>query len=414
VKSHLLSAVAAAGLLLGVQSAEAAPPTTTGYIVVLTDNAIDPGVVAARYGLKPDRAYRSALNGFAAQVPPGKLAALSADRQVRYVDQDRVLDLNTQTTPTGVQRIGAAPSSATAGSVNVDVAIVDTGIDPTHPDLNVVGGYNCTSKDTTAWADDAGHGTAMAGVVAAKNNDVGVVGVAPGARLWAVKIGGPKGAKTSDVICGLDWLAQHAGTIKVASLSLSGKGSDDGACGTKHHDALHQAVCRTTAAGVTTVVSAGNATADFAGSVPAAYDEVLTVTAMADYNGQPGGGAAATCLADVDDTAGDFSNFTTPTSADASHTIAAPGVCIASTAMGGGYTTVSGTSPAAPHVAATVARCLASGACAGRTPRQIIAKVRADAAARPTSYGFVGDPSSPLTVAGVTRYYGNLAYAGAY
>src|SRR5438876_486085 len=84
--------------------------------------------------------------------------------------------------------------------------------------------------------DDTGPGTEMAGVAAARDNSIGVVGVAPGARIWAVKVGGPKGAKSSDVVCGLDWVAGHAATIHVASLSMSGAGSDDGNCGLINKD----------------------------------------------------------------------------------------------------------------------------------------------------------------------------------
>jgi len=158
------------------------------------------------------------------------------------------------------------------------------------------------------------------------------------------------------------------------------------------------------AAGVTYAVAAGNNTSDFKGFVPAAYNEVLTVTAIADFNGQSGGGAASTCRSDVDDTAADFSNFTTVGSGDVSHTIAGPGVCILSTWKGGGYNTISGTSMATPHVAGTVALCIGAGPCAGLTPSQIMAKLRSDAAAQPASYGFTGDPRNPLG----TRYSGYL------
>jgi len=199
--------------------------------------------------------------------------------------------------------------------------------------------------------------------------------------------------------------------IKVANGSYGGPGSDDGNCGNTNLDVEHMAVCSMVAAGVTFVVAAGNENSNMANSTPAAYNEVLTVTAVADFNGQPGGGAAQTCGSpDVDDTNADFSNWTTIGSSDVVHTIAGPGKCIFSTWMGGGYNTISGTSMATPHLTGTVALCISSGACAGMTPAQIIAKLRADAAARPASYGFTGDPNSPLG----SHYYGYLVYAGGY
>jgi subtilisin len=102
-------------------------------------------------------------------------------------------------------------------------------------------------------------------------------------------------------------------------------------------------------------------------------------------------------------------------SEDEPHTIAGPGVCIRSTWKNGGYRRISGTSMATPHVTGMAALCIAAGGCAGLTPAQIVQRLRTDAAARPTSYGFVGDPSRPIAgPAGTTRYYGYLAYAGGY
>ncbi len=349
--------------------------------------------------------YRAALNGYAARLTPAGLVAVRSDLRVAFVSPDRTVHAFAQTLPTGVNRIQGDVSSTASGNgsgtVGAPVAVLDTGIDPSHPDLNVVGGRNCSTGKS--YADGNGHGTHVAGTIAAKDNTSGVVGMAPGAPLYAVRVLNNSGSGSwSSIICGINWVTANAASkgIRVANMSLGGSGSD-GACDSS---ALHQAICNSVAAGVTYVVAAGNSNANFANFVPAAYDQVLTVTAMADFNGVAGGGAAATCRADVDDTAADFSNFTTSGSGDANHTIAAPGVCILSTWKGGGYKTISGTSMASPHVAGTVALCRWSGACSG-TPSQIIAKLRSDAAAQPASYGFAG-------VSG--RYYGSLTFAGGY
>ncbi|MER3419719.1 MAG: peptidase S8 [Chloroflexota bacterium] len=396
------------------------------YIVVLRNDVPSARQVAdehaRRHAAAVSHIYEDALKGYAARIPQQALAALRRDPSVRFIAEDRVVEAvqsTSQVVPTGITRIAADVSSQRAGdgagSVSGPaVAVIDTGSGP-HPDLNVVGGVNCSTG--TSYNDGNGHGTHVAGTIGARDNGFGVVGMAPGVPLYAVRVLNNAGSGTwSSVICGINWVTANALTlgIRVANMSLGGSGSDDGNCGNTNNDALHLALCNSIArTGVLYVVAAGNSAANLAGFVPAAYDEVLTVTAMADFNGQPGGGAAATCLADVDDTAADFSNFTTAGSADANHTIAAPGVCILSTWKGGGYKTLSGTSMATPHVTGTAVLCIATGACTGG-PATIMAKLRGDAAARPASYGFVGDPNHPITAGGQTRYYGYLTYAGGY
>jgi len=401
---------------IGTGSSGEAAPGPAGqeqYVVVLVAGADSHGAARAAeraQGVQVLFEYEHALKGFAFRGSSQAAQALARDPQVQFVSEDREVHTTDQSLPTGVQRIGGASSSTASGNgsgaVNVNVAIIDTGIDVAHPDLNVVGGKNCSTGKS--YSDGNGHGTHVAGTVAARDDSTGVVGVAPGARLYAVRVLNNAGSGTwSSVICGIDWVTQNAATIKVANMSLGGSGADDGNCGNTNRDALHKAICGSTAAGVTYVVAAGNDGKDLKGFVPAAYDETITVTAIADFNGASGGGAASTCRSDVDDTAADFSNWATPGSADAAHTIAAPGVCIRSTWKGGGYSTISGTSMASPHVTGTVALCISSGACTG-SAANIRSKLLTDAANRVTavpSYGFTGVGD---------RYYGNLVYTGGY
>src|ERR671915_52184 len=378
-----------AGVLLA--AAFAAPAGAARYVVVL-DEGVDPDAVAAYHegfaGVSVVHRYRHALNGYAAEVStPGSLAAVRADARVDFVSADRVFRTTAQTLPTGINRIDGELSSTASGngsgSVNVNVAVIDTGIDLSHPDLNVVGQKTCVPGTLNA-NDLNGHGSHVAGTIAAKDDANGVVGVAPGARLYAVKVLTDAGVGlTTDIICG--------------------GGTDDSNCGNSNNDAYHKAICNSTNAGVTHVVAAGNDSVDFRSTAPATYGEVLTVTAISDFNGAPGGGAASTCRSDVDDTEANYSNWAV-LAADQNHTIAAPGTCINSTYMLGGYNTISGTSMASPHVAGVAALCIATGACTG-TPAQIIAKLRADAQSYTNAnpgYGF----TSPAG-----RYYGYLTRA---
>ena len=231
------------------------------------------------------------------------------------------------------------------------------------------------------------------------------MGVAAGTKIYAVKVLNRQGSGTmSSVICGIDWVTANARAlnIKVANMSLGGGGANDNNCGKTNNDPEHQAICRSTAAGVTYVVAAGNSGADQAAHVPASYPEVLTVTAMTDTDGRPGaaGGAPACRTTEADDRFATFSNYAT-TTVQRDHTIGAPGVCVRSTWKSGGYNTISGTSMATPHVAGSVALCLgtggAAGPCTGLSPAQIVQKLRTDAQAHATATnGYVGDPLRPL------------------
>jgi subtilisin len=395
------------------------------YIVVLKDAASAPavaGTASKKLGATIENLFGT-VNTLVLSLPRHGLGALRHDPRVAYVAPDRPVGLRADSppaalpaVPTGVARIGAAPALNPDGTVavttgparNAAVAILDTGI-MARPDLNIVGRYDCSSSSDTSTADDNGHGSHVAGIVADKGIP-GVVGVSPGTPLYAVKVVSADGSGSmSGVICGLNWVAQNAAAdhIKVVNMSLGGPGSDDGNCGKTDQDPLHTAVCRVTAAGVTVVAAAGNDGGDLADSTPGAYDEVLTVTAMADFDGKPGGLAPTATCSDggQDDTAADFSDYAVPGSPDADHTIAAPGVCITSTWNDGKTKTISGTSMASPHVAGLVARCIDAGPCSGMTPAQIIAKLRADAAARPADQGFAGDTHRPVD----GKYYGNLA-----
>jgi subtilisin family serine protease len=348
------------------------------YIVVMQDGA----AVVTPTGVAPDHRYGSALTGYSATMTAAAAASVAANPNVKAVLKDSRVHL-TDTTPTqepstevapfGVIRVGALASTtakidAIDERVNASIAVLDTGVDAAHPDLNVVGSVSCLTGDTDgARVDPSGHGTGVAGVAAAIDNRFGVVGVAPGARIWSVKVLDADGNGTlSDVLCGINWVAAHAATIDVVNFSISDDGTDNPGCGYNDNDPLHEAICKVVDKGVTFVASAANDAADARNFVPAAYDQVIAVSAFADYDGQSGGIAATNpdCAGQgADDHFATFSNF--------GHDIdlAAPGVCIRTTYPGALYATWSGTSFAAPHVAGGAALYISRHHKA--TPRQI-------------------------------------------
>jgi subtilisin len=305
--------------------------------------------------------YENTIKGFTIKVPnQSALAAIQSDPRVDFVEQDqRVTIFQQQALPTGVDRVDGDLSPAVSGkvigrAVDADIAIIDTGIDLTHPDLNV---YRDTTfvDGTNSGNDDNGHGTHVAGIAAAKKDNLqGVVGIASGARLWAVKVlNGTGSGPISTIIAGIDYVTQHADEIDAANLSFGCK------CPSK---ALDTAIHNSVAAGITYVVAAGNSASDASVFSPASNPDVIAVSAIADSDGKCGGLGPPTRYGN-DDTFARFSNYGPTVD------MAAPGVNIYSTYKGGTYATLSGTSMASPFV--TGAAALYKSSHIGASPSEV-------------------------------------------
>ncbi len=378
--------VGAALLLQAMAFAQQAGSIVPGrYIVRLKKDAAPAGVVKT-HGLAPDFVYNHAVKGFAGKISAAKLDALKKDPNVVSIVPDRVVEaigkvkaqvkpVKTprptptpvpQVVPAGVARIGASPAASLYTGQGVGVAIVDTGIDFAHADLTV------SSSSFTAYTsaqDDNGHGTHVAGIVAAKNNTIDVVGVAPDATLYAVKVLNAAGSGTdASIIAGLDWVATNAATvtpkIRVVNMSL-------GRPGTLNDDPdLRDSVQALYNAGIAVVVAAGNdATLEVSQQVPSTYPEVFAVASTTALQG------TSALAAYPDGIAADTASFFTSdgkfiATTRIGVTVSAPGedqeniskrgvissVGILSLKVGGGTTRMSGTSMASPHVAGVVAR----------------------------------------------------------
>lgn len=279
------------------------------------------------------------INSQAVHLPPGAEKHLKRKNEILRIDEDLVitavkkegkgkpnppLPKLPEKLPWGIQRIYAdLVWEVTTGSM-IKVAILDTGIDLDHPDLqeNIKGEIN-TIKPRKSADDDNGHGTHLAGTVAAIDNDFGVIGVGPEISLYAVKFLNKKGIGwLSDLIDALDWCIDNK--MQVVNMSF---GSLEG------NQSFHDAIIRAYQAGITMVTSAGNNGED-SGLIeyPAFYPETIAVSAVDEYD--------------------DFASFS---SYGPQIDLTAPGVNILSTYKNAFYETMYGTSMSAAHVTGTVA-----------------------------------------------------------
>jgi subtilisin family serine protease len=336
------------------------------------------GRVLIGFNGQPDSALVAAVGGtiryvyqlvpaIAATVPEAAVDLLRANPAVAYVEEDaQVVAVDAELDNTwGVKRIGGGVvHDAGNRGAGVKVAILDTGMDYTHPDLdgNYAGGFDFVNNDPNPM-DDHGHGTHVAGTVGAEDNGVGVVGVAPQVRLYALKVlNGAGNGFSSDVIAALQWCVNNG--IRVTNNSY-------GSLIVAEVITLQAAFDNSAAAGVLHVAAAGNSgnalgTGDNV-VFPARYASVIAVAAT-DWNN---------ARASFSSTGPDVE-------------LAAPGVAVTSTLRNGGYNAQSGTSMASPHVAGTAALIIASGVSGPNAVRQRLQQTADDLSlpGRDPQYGF--------------------------
>jgi aqualysin 1 len=355
-----LAVIVGATVFAGVAAAR--PEASADRYIVVLKQAVNPSAVASlhtqRYGAQVEFVYGHALAGYSAVVPAHRLAALRADENVAYVEADGEMSTVVQTLPWGIDRIDADVSSTLAGNgsgavTNVNVFVIDTGVDVGHTDLNVVRHVNFAKGKN---GDCNGHGTHVAGTIAARDDATDVVGVAPGAPITGVKVLGCNGSgSNAGVIAGVDWVTANAVKPAIANMSLGGGVSQ----------ALDDAVRRSAASGVFYALAAGNEATNACNRSPA--------RAGAGTNN----GIMTTAATDASNAEPSFSNFGSCVD------VWAPGVAVLSTRQGGGTTTFSGTSMASPHVGGTGALFLSSNA--GASPSAVETALKADAVATGTS-----------------------------
>jgi hypothetical protein len=373
--------------------------------------------VTRRLGVTPTDVYAAIGPIFSATVTPSQQASLARDPDVVSVDtDDPVVDQETadalpadpaaavemaanvdladdvevnrkrqkitgrpireelprQRVPSWFKRIGATRTIRGLGNhrtttrFDADVAIIDSGISKKHPDVRPAGGKDCSRSGT--WGDGYGHGTGVASILGARDDKQGIVGLLPGVRLWSVRIFDDSGRGTvSGVLCALDWMARKKdpkhksrpffeGATMSFAVIMAGKDPSTKPCGQGRRDVIHTAVCRVVRQGTILVAAAGNYGDAAKQRAPAAYPEVITVSAMADFDGKPGGRGrqSQACLAgsalERDDA------FTTFSSYGSVVDLIAPGKCIWVASRGRAYARVAGTSFSTPIVLAVALR----------------------------------------------------------